>query len=334
MSSSNRNSTGARTMDTIWQDVRLALRMMHRSPGFTATIVLTLALGIGANAAIFGVVNSLLLRPLPVADPHRLVTISSDTALARGYTSGFGWSFAMWNALQPHASLFDGAIAWTPTRFDLADGGERQPVEGIFASGGYFATLGVAAMRGRTFTAADDRPGGGADGPVAVISSRLWLRQFGGAERVIGAPLVVDGVTVTIVGVAPPEFFGVDVGRAFDLALPLETEPLIHRSRSTLRTSPLPVMLRLKAGQSVDASTAMLQSLQPEILGVTPEGMATVKPDHPAANSPSRSDRCGSRSDWSPPPPEHRCRSGDQPGCDKPTRVPCSRSSPSRSSCC
>ena len=140
---------------------------------------------------------------------------------------------------------------------------------GIFASGGYFATLGVAAVRGRTFTPADDEPGGGADGVVAVISSGLWQRRFGGDDSVIGAPLVVDGMTVRIVGVTAPEFLGLDVGTPFDVALPLETEPAIRRSRSALRTSPLLVMLRLKPGQSVEAGTATLRSLQPQ-LGATP----------------------------------------------------------------
>ena len=267
-------------MDTVWQDVRLALRLVRRTPGFAAIIVFTLALGIGANAAIFGVVNGLLLRPLPVADPHRLVTISSDAAIARGFPAGFGWTFAMWKELQPHASLFDGTLAWTPARFDLAPSGERQLVEGLFASGGYFATLGVPAVLGRTLTAADDRPGGGSEGPVAVISYGLWQRRFGGAAGVIGEPLVVDGVTVTIVGVTPPGFFGADVGRAFDVALPLETEPLIRGNRSSLRMSPLLVMLRLKPGQSTEAGTATLRNLQPAILGVTPENMSTVKPPH------------------------------------------------------
>ena len=213
----------------------------------------------------------------------------------------------MWEELQPHASLFDGAFAWTPARFDLAESGERQPVEGIFASGGYFATLGVPAIRGRTFTPADDRPGGGADGPVAVISYGLWQRRFGGADSVIGAPLVVDGVTVTIVGVTAPEFRGLDVGRAFDVALPLETEPLIRRSRSTLRTSRLLVMLRLKPGQSVEAGTATLRGLQP----------------------PTRRDagaELGSRSRSRRPQPARHSPFADPTGCDSPTRVPCSRS--------
>ena len=265
-------------MDSVWQDVRLALRLVRRSPGFAAVIVLTLALGIGANAAIFGVVNGLLLRPLPVADPHRLVTISSDAAIARGYPAGTGWTWAMWKALQPQADRFDGTLAWTPARFNLAPSGERQFVEGLFASGGYFATLGVSAILGRTFTAADDRPGGGAEGPVAVISYGLWQRRFGGAAGVVGQPLVVDGVAVTIVGVTPPEFFGVDVGRAFDVAVPLETEPLIRGNRST--RSRLLVMLRLKPEQSIEEGTATLRSVQPSILGVTPESMSTVRPPH------------------------------------------------------
>jgi predicted permease len=244
------------------------LRVVRRSPGLTAAIALTLALGIGANAAIFGVINGLLLRPLPVADPHRLVTISSDAAIARGQ-AGVPWSFAMWEAFQSHASVFDGAFAWTPVRFELAERGERQPVAGIFASGAYFATLGVTAVRGRTFTPADDRPGGGPNGAVAIISYGLWQRRFGGADGVIGAPLVVDGATVTIVGVTVPEFPGLDVGSAFDVTLPLATEPLIRRSRSALQRSPLLVMLRLKPGQSVEAGTATLRGLQPQ-LGSTP----------------------------------------------------------------
>jgi predicted permease len=266
MSNSNHNGMWARSLDGVSHDVGLALRMVSRSPGLTATIALTLALGIGANAAIFGVINSLLLRPLPIADPYRLVTISSDAAIARGQ-AGVPWSFAMWEELQPHASLFDGAFAWTPARFDLAERGERQPVPGIFASGGYFAALGVGAIRGRTFTPADDRPGGGADGAVALISYGLWQRRFDGADSVIGEPLVVDGATVTIVGVTAPEFQGLDVGSVFDVALPLETEPLIRGSRSALRTSRLLVLLRLKPGQSVEAGTAALRGLE---LGSTP----------------------------------------------------------------
>jgi len=264
-------------LEAVWQDVRFGARAIRRGPAVAASIVATLALGIGANAAIFGVINGLLLRPLPVADPQRLVTISSDSALAHGSSIGFGWSLQMWDGLQPHASLFNGAFAWTPARFNLAERGERRLVQGIFASSDYFATLGIRPFRGRTFTAMDDQPGGGANGPVAVISHALWQRQFGGAD-VIGTPLVVDGVPVTIVGVMPADFFGVDVGRAVDVALPLRAEPVIHRTRSSLQSTRLVVMLRLKPGQSIEAGTAALRAVQPQILGVKPEEMSSVTP--------------------------------------------------------
>ena len=113
-----------------------------------------------------------------------------------------------------------------------------------------------------------------------MISYALWQRRFGRAAGVAGEPLLVDGVPVTIVGVTPQTFFGVDVGRAFDVALPLETEPLIHGNHSTLRMSPLLVMLRLKPGQSAKAGTAILRSVQPAILGVTPQEMSTVRPHY------------------------------------------------------
>lgn len=266
------------TLDSLWQDTRLALRTVRRSPATAAVVVITLALGVGANAAVFGVVNSLLLRPLPVADPHRLATVSSKTGIDRGYPAGFGWSLPMWERFQPHVARFDGAMAWMPARFDLAQAGERQPAEGLFTSGSYFTTLGVPAWRGRLFTAADDRPGGGPGGPSAVISYGLWQRRFGGADHAIGMPLVVDGVALTIIGVAAPTFFGVEVGRPFDVAVPLQIEPLIRGDRSQLQRHRLSVMLRLKPGQSTAAGSAALRAVQPDILGVTPSQIPNVEP--------------------------------------------------------
>ena len=108
------------TLDPLWQDTRLALRTVRRSPATAAVVVLTLALGVGANAAVFGVVDGLLLRPLPVADPDRLATVSSRTGIDRGYPAGFGWSLPMWERFQPHVARFDGAVAWMRARFDLA----------------------------------------------------------------------------------------------------------------------------------------------------------------------------------------------------------------------
>ena len=253
-------------VDSFWQDVRYAIRGLRASPGFTAVAVLTLALGIGANTAIFSVVNSLLLRALPVAEPQRLVTISGS-----GTTDRWGlsvWSYATWNEIRRHAQLFDGALAWDSQRFNLAQGGEAQPVDGLYVSGGFFTTLGVPALLGRTFSPADDVRGGGPDGPVSVISYGLWQRRFGGAASVIGTQLVVEGVPFTIVGVTPPEFFGAEVGRTFDVALPITAEELIRGKNTNLDNrdaSWLTLMLRLKPGQPLAAATAALRAVQPQI---------------------------------------------------------------------
>jgi predicted permease len=268
-------------LGSVGQDVRYAVRMLSKSPGFLLVAVLTLALGIGANTAIFSIVNSLLLRPLPVPEPDRLVTISSDFAVRFGFTAGAGWNYPMWDRLRQRAEAFDGALAFTAETFNLAQAGERQPVDGLYVSGEFFTTVGVPALLGRTFTPADDVRGGGPDGPVAVISYRLWQRRFGGAASAIGTPVTIEGVPFTIVGVTPPEFLHVEVGRTFDVAVPLGTQPLTRGKGAAIdqpRALILIVMLRLKPKQSLEAATATLRAMQPDILGVTPEELARVKP--------------------------------------------------------
>ena len=150
------------------QDLRLAVRALRTTPIVTAVAILSLALGIGANTAIFSIVNSLLLRTLPIVEPQRLVAISSGTAINQGNTPA--WTYAVWDQIRQRTQMFDGALAWSQglgstTRFNLAQGGETEPVEGLFASGDFFTTLGVTALLGRTFTGADDVRGGVSDGP-------------------------------------------------------------------------------------------------------------------------------------------------------------------------
>ena len=281
MKDHTRDPGGNAGLEGVRQDVRYAVRMLSKSPGFFLVAVLTLALGVGANTAIFSIVNSLLLRPLPVAEPDRLVTISSDYAVRFGFTAGAGWNYPMWDRLRQRAEAFDGALAFTAERFNLAEGGERQPVDGLYVSAEFFATVGVPALLGRTFTPADDVRGGGPDGPVAVISYRLWQRRFGGAASVIGTPVTVEGVPFTIIGVTPPEFLHVEVGRTFDVAVPLGTQPLIRGKAAAIdqpRALVLIVMLRLKPEQSLEGATATLRAMQPDILGVTPDELARFKP--------------------------------------------------------
>jgi predicted permease len=251
------------------QDVRVAGRVLRAAPIVTGVAILSLALGIGANTAIFSLVNSLLLRTLPVADPERLVVLSTDAA--RGSTPV--WNYGLWGEIRTRAAqMFDGAVAWsggdTRDRLNLSTaGGEVETVDGAYVSGDFFATLGVPALLGRTFTARDDVRGGGPDGPVAVISYGMWQGRFGGNANVIGTALVIERIPFTIIGVTPPEFFGAEVGRTFDVAVPINTEQLIRDKDSDIDRGGvwLSIIVRLKPGQSAEAATSLLRSVQPQI---------------------------------------------------------------------
>jgi putative ABC transport system permease protein len=267
------------------QDLRLAIRTLLATPIVSAIAILSLALGIGANTAIFSLVDALLLRSLPVRAPERLVSITTDEALKLGLTGGAGWNLEMWQRFREHRKAFDGAFAWSVERLNLARGGETQPADGLLVDGDFFGTLGVSALLGRTFTAADDVPGGGRDGLVAVISYGFWQRRYGGAVNAIGQPIVVADTAFTIVGVTPPGFFGLDVGRTFDVALPSAAEDILRPRPpgGDRRSFAWQVVLRLKAEQSMPAATATLRALHPAILGVAPDAMATFHPSFLAA---------------------------------------------------
>jgi len=255
-------------VEALWDDLRYSIRGLRRAPGFTAVVVLTLALGIGATTAIFSLLDRLILRTLPVRDPERLVMVAmTGQPLGLGFAES--WSNPVWERLRGHLDEFDGGFAYSETDFNLAAGGEAQVVNGFWASGAFFETLGVTASVGRTFTASDDVRGGGADGPVVVISHDFWQRHFGGAADAVGKSLTIDRVPFKVIGVTPPRFSGAVVGRTFDVALPLGVEPLIvgtrasgldQRGRNWLR-----IMLRLRPGQTIDVGTAILQRLQPDI---------------------------------------------------------------------
>jgi predicted permease len=262
----HRDALGVRLVDDVWRDVRLAMRALGSTPVVTSVAVLSLALGIGANTAIFSLVNSLLLHNLPVVEPERLVLISSPTAIRQGRTAG--WTYGIWDQIRQRGGMFDGAAAWSlQQQFNVAQGGEAVRLDGFYASGDFFGTLGVPALIGRTFTPADDVRGAGVDGPVAVISYALWQRRFGGSASVIGSSLVIERVPFTIIGVTPPMFFGAEVGQTFEVALPIGAEPLIRGQDTLLDRQAywLRVLLRLKSGQLPDTATATLRGVQPQI---------------------------------------------------------------------
>lgn len=260
-------------------DFRLAIRALRATPVVTIVAILSLALGMGANTAIFSIVDSLLLRPLPVERPDRLALLVSNPGVTAGFSS---WSNPVWEQIRDRRhELFHTAFAFAArtTRFNLASGGQTELVDGVWVSGDYFDALGVPPILGRTLTTEDDRRGGGPNGPVAVISHAFWQRRFGGAADVIGRAQMMDRVPFTIVGVMPSSFFGADVGSTFDVAVPLGTEPLMRGRDSFLdrpTTSWLAVMARLKDGQTLVSAQQGLRGVQPQIREATMPAAASA----------------------------------------------------------
>ena len=255
-------------VDGLRQDLRFAWRTLRATPVVTAVAILSLALGIGANTAMFSLVNGLLLRSLPVREPSRLVLLKSRES--EGYPE---WSYPVWDEIRQRPELFESAAAWSPiARANVTVGGVTAKADGFLASGSFFDTLGVTALAGRTFSDRDDQPGGGPDGPVALISYGFWQRQFGADLAVIGRTLTLENVAFTIVGVTPPPFLGVDVGRAFDVVVPLNTEPLVNRSESRLFNpgpSWLDIVARLRSEQTLDTAMAAVRGVRAQVLDAT-----------------------------------------------------------------
>ncbi len=249
-------------MSTLASSLRSACRSLLATPLVSTLAILSLALGIGANTALFSIFNGLLLTPLPVRDPGRLAVLT-----------GGSWTYPIWEAVREQsAGVFDGVFAWSPQRFDLSSGGETALVEGAYASGGLFDVLGVPASRGRVLTLADDTIGAPA---AAVISHRFWQQRFAGAGDVLGRTLTLDRVPFTVVGVMPAGFFGPDVGRAADVMIPFGAEPLVRGRSSGLRERSywwLEIMVRLKTDQTIEQATAALRAMQPQIRAATLPG--------------------------------------------------------------
>jgi putative ABC transport system permease protein len=251
--------------DRLVLDVRHSLRVLRKAPAFTTIAILSLALGIGANTAIFSIVYAVMLKTLPVEDPQRLVQLSigeRQTIVTN----------PIWEALRDREQVFDGAFAYGSARFDLSSGGEKQPVSGLYVSGDFFKALGVPAFAGRTLTREDDKRGGGTHGTVAVLSHAFWKARYQGSANAIGSSLRLDGHIFTIVGVTPPEFFGVTSGSTFDVAVPIATQDIIRGKDSMLdrrSTWWLRVVGRLKPGESLEHAQAGLRAIQPQVREAT-----------------------------------------------------------------
>jgi predicted permease len=263
---------GWTSLERLWQDLRYGARMLGRNPGFTAVAVLSLALGIGANTAIFTVIDALLLKTLPVKDPQELAILRAhDPARTTAIYHPLYVKF------REQSKVFSAVAAILETErsnITLAHGAELGDVEVGLVSGNYFANLGVPAVIGRTFTLADDRVAGGH--PVAVISYRFWERYFGLARDVLGKTLNLNGQSFSIVGVTARGFTGDWVGRPTDVWFPLmmharvmpeiEWAARMRWGISGLERSPVRVIARLNPGTSPVQAQAATQVLFQQFL--------------------------------------------------------------------
>jgi putative ABC transport system permease protein len=257
-------------LDTLAQDLRYAFRTLRANPYFSSAAILSLALGIGANTAIFSIINAAMLRELPVANPARLVSVSMIGSGIDSFTN------PIWEQIRDNQKTFSGMLAFSDARFDLANGGESHFVRGAWVSGDFFRVLGVAPLRGRTFTPDDDRHGGGTDGAVAVISFDFWKRHYSGDADIVGKQISLDRHSFTIVGVTPPWFTGLQVEHPFDVAIPLGCETILNPAHSDLDNRSsfwLQLFGRLPDGVTLPQADAQMKALAPAVY------RATLPPD-------------------------------------------------------
>ncbi len=259
--------------EALWKDLRYGARLLRVNPGFAAVAVLSLALGIGANTAIFQLVDAIRLRTLPVKNPQELAVVRIED---RSWSSGnFESRFSsltnlQWEQIRDNQQAFSRIFAWSPDRLNLAVGGEARFAETIWVSGEFFSTLGVNPLMGRLLSPADDRRGCGGSG--AVISYAFWQREYGGAVGALGKSLTLEGHPFEIVGITPPEFFGVEVGRKYDVAIPICSDPVVRGEESRLdvrRDYWLASMGRLKPGWTIAKATAQLETISPIVFQQT-----------------------------------------------------------------
>jgi predicted permease len=266
-------------MRTLWQDIRFGARMLAKHPGFTATAVLTLGLGIGANTAIFSLINQVLLRRLPVQNPNELVILRAP-GLMKGHVWSDGdeaqsWSYPMYKRLRETNQAFSGLVARFAIPVTVANQGQTERAGGELVSGNYFEVLGVRPALGRLFTLEDDKVPGAQ--PVAVLSHGYWMRRFGGDPAILNQTLLVNNTALTVVGVAQAGFTGVQVGESSDVFVPFMMKAQMTPERSGLddwNDQYLAIMGRRKPELSLAQTEAAINAayrplLQEQLLTIT-----------------------------------------------------------------
>jgi predicted permease len=267
-------------MSTLLQDLKYGLRQLRRNPGYTAIAILTLALGIGANTAIFTLVDAVMLKSLPVVNPSQLYRVgtANNCCVNAGLQDNWDlYSYDLYKQFRDHTPEFSQLAGFQASMSSLSvrrrgASGPAEPYQGEFVSGNYFSMFGISAYAGRAILPADDQPNAP---PVAVMSYRTWEQHFGGDTSVIGSTFTINMVPYTVVGIAPPGFFG-DTLRSDppDFWLPLDTEPALNGQNSILKNPSLHwlhVIGRLKSGAKPAAVQSEVTTELQRWLGVQPD---------------------------------------------------------------
>ncbi len=275
---SYRDRISLSVVDSTLQDLRYALRMLRRNPGFAVVAVLTLALGIGANTAIFSLIDAVLLKRLPVKNPEHL-------ALLRHANVGkiaTPFAYRTYKQFREQNQVFSGVLAYHPLRLSVSVDGQPEPgVAGQLVSGNYYSVLGVNAALGRTILPDDDRTPG--ESPVCVISHDYWQRRFAGDPAIVGKIIQLSGTPFTVIGVTQPEFFGLEVGSSLDISVPLMMQQQVMPGIGSYvdESANLPnftVMGRLRPGASMSQAQVSLSLLYQQIVAEYATSNWGVKP--------------------------------------------------------
>ena len=272
-------------IESIWQEFRYSLRLLKQTPAFAIIAISSLALGTGANTALFQLLDSVRLRSLPVKASQELVEMRvDDMTHARGtWLRDAALTNPLWEEIRTRQGPFSGTFAWADEALDISQNGESRDAKGLWVSGDFFRVLGIQPLLGRVFLPRDDRRGCGLS-PGAVISYGFWRQAFGGDPSLVGREVLLGKNRITIIGVTPPGFFGLEVGRTFDLALPICSEPAWHGGAGQLDSGItwwLTVMGRLRAGVSMQQASARLRTSSASIFETTlPKGYPpeSIKP--------------------------------------------------------
>jgi putative ABC transport system permease protein len=262
-----RDARGVNLIETLWQDIRYGLRLLGRTPVISCVAILSLALGIGANTAIFSLIDTVILRMLPVEKPQELFQVQARSPESPNDKPETIFTNPLWEALRDEHNVFSGIVAWSTRDFDLAQGGAVHNVNGLYASGDYFRTLGVRPVAGRLINTADDHRGCSG---VAVLSYGFWQEHFGGAPEAVGRTLSLNNHVFEVIGVTAPGFSGLDVGSKFDVAIPICSAAIFDGRQSRLDKRSwwwLNVAARGKTGISSDQMKARLAVISPQVFG-------------------------------------------------------------------